>query len=248
MQCIEIKNRIDDYADNLLPEHEQVLVYAHLSDCLQCRRLMKEHQAYLDRVSSYEVPAPESGMAARLLHNVRLNAKRDAERRAGHEAPGREQHHFFRGFAAASMMAVLLLGGYALLPRTAEETLTMVQLGAQVRPVDIVINVPANMPGTTLTVSLPEEMVLEDYNGSHELVWEVDLVQGGNMLTLPVRLIGDPQGFERLYIDVVLNYQEKVKQFQIGVDFDAPLGRDQGVVLPPLSLPKNQTDIFGRAI
>lgn len=216
MKCSMIENRLDEYDSGDLSSELSELMDGHIKGCADCQELVEEHRRYRQLMSGFEAPEAAPGQMARLLRHATIEGQRSELHRHGRQS-------FVKGFAMASSIALaVVLAWQALLPSPLpgiEQTdLTAVAIEpVQATEITVVINVPANMTGANLALSLPEGIRLEGLEEYASVAWPVDLDKGANVLTLPVTVSGAEPLPEQLYIAATIEYQDKVKVFQLPV-------------------------------
>ncbi|PCJ15824.1 MAG: hypothetical protein COB04_12645 [Gammaproteobacteria bacterium] len=225
MNCTIPQQQIEDYADKLLTQKENMLFSSHLSDCETCQQSLVEHQAYLAKIRQLQAPQAAPEMVTRLIGFPRERNK---------QSP----NSFWQGFVAASILAVMVIGSYLVVESDPVHTSMMVSIGSNIQAVDIAINAPSDMSEVTLSISLPDQLEVEGYGDTRQLIWTVDLIEGANQLTLPIRFIAGQTLSKPTVINVVMLHEEKERDFQIEVNFDPAQVIEQGATTPIHAMPE----------
>ena len=215
MKCSMIEKRLDEYDSGELSDELSELMDGHIHDCADCQGLVEEHRRYRQLMSGFEAPEAAPGQMARLLRHATIEGQRSELNRHGRQS-------FVKGFAMASSIALAAVFGWQVLlpsqsPAIQESELATVTAPVQATEITVVINVPADMTGANLALSLPAGIRLEGLEEYASVAWPVDLDKGANVLTLPVTVTGEAPLPEQLYIAATIEYQDNVKAFQLPV-------------------------------
>lgn len=235
MNCEDTLLQLDEFCREELSAEATLALRTHVDQCTLCHTVVVEHREYLQRLVSFEAPAPAPGTSARLLRQAREIAE-SRQQRAG------RQSSFVQGFVAASVIAVALFGGFLYLQDDRQQGLD--PLWAEwVQPweeqeVTVVINVPVDLPGAQLALQMPEELRLRGYSELDRLSWQVDLKKGANTLTLPITVQPGTDLTQPIYISAELGYHNKYKGFQLPVELKTPQTRRQDAILIEAALPQ----------
>jgi hypothetical protein len=222
MKCSMIEKRLDEYDSGDLSLELLELMEEHIEACSDCQRIVSEHRGYRELMADFESPAPAPGQMARLLRDASgLGQQRELSRHG--------RHSFLQGFAMAASIAMAAVIGWQLVLPVGLQDGVLPDDGSLVtaqpeiretretREITVVINVPADMTGANLALELPAGMRIEGLEEYATVAWSVDLDKGANVLTLPVTVTGADQLPEQLYIAATIEYQDRVKAFQLPV-------------------------------
>lgn len=110
MSCAEIRRRLDDYLDDVLPSEERREVEAHLASCGECRAELSSIGALLDTVADLKSRRMEP--ARDLWPEIRghLTDPSGKARRTWRSRLGLDSPRFVWQFAAAGVLLVAALG------------------------------------------------------------------------------------------------------------------------------------------
>lgn len=235
MNCQDTLLQLDAFCYDELPTDQALALQAHVDQCAECRQVVLEHREYLQRMVQFKAPEPTPGTNARLLHQARQIAESRQVRAGRHSS-------FVQGFAAASVMAVALFGGYLYQQQDTGETLDPL-LAEWAQPwveqeVTVVINVPVDLPGAQLALEMPEQMRLHGYAEMDRLSWQVDLKKGANTLTLPITVQPGTDLTQPIFISATVGYQNQYKGFQLPVELKTPQTRRQDAGITDANLPQ----------
>ena len=148
----------------------------HISTCELCHHWYSDFT--LDKaLLAFDVPELEDAFINRVMAKANQKPK--------------------RRFLAATRLAVaasiaifsLALGLFLGQERTA--TFEVAIAPYEDRLVEVVINAAQAREQASLTILLAESLELSGYPGQRELQWNTDLAKGKNMLSLPIRLLGE---------------------------------------------------------
>jgi hypothetical protein len=241
VNCEAIIEQLDDFERGCLQKSRTLEVASHLYACDACRRAQVEHRGYLQIMSEFQMPEPAPGKLAHMLRETQL---RGAQRAGGSQS----RRDFVKGFAAASLLAIAVLDLLEYVPGSGVDELNPVAIaGPQytiTREITVVINVPADMPAAGLALNFPEQLRLQGVENLPRVAWSVDLLEGPNVLTLPVTIAAGTNLAEPLSIAATVSYDSQRRDFQLPVELLASHDPQQGALAPfdaltPLdSLPK----------
>jgi hypothetical protein len=210
MSCEYGDATLDSYFDHELSAVEQAALLAHCRHCAVCRAAVDQHTQYLIRLKQFKVAAP-TPVLTKPSGAIGKGFAFAGERR--YRAPAAARWLFAAAVATCAIGLVWYSG---------ERAETFVPTSGDIwSKVNIVIQVPTNLDGATLTVSLPQGVYVQGQEGLRTLVWNTDFAQGTNALELPIFV--DGLTFDRSmpqYLDATLEYQgaSKTFEFLVGVD------------------------------
>lgn len=175
MNCIEFKQRLDDYLDGELPAAEATAAAAHRRSCAHCDGLAGAEERLRQALRSLPAPAARPGFAQQALRNAR-----------GHHHRPR-QRAFLAGFGSAAAAALVLWLAVLVPGRTPDAPAAEVALALeQAKSVNLVFNATTDVDDVLLEITLPSGFEIAGYAGESTLAWRTDIVKGRNILTLPV--------------------------------------------------------------
>jgi hypothetical protein len=215
MNCEDTLLQLDEFCRDELSAEATLALQTHVDQCSLCHKVIVEHREYLQRMVNFEAPSPAPGTNAR-------------------------QSSFMQGFAAASVMAMALFGGFMVLQGGGEQNLDPM-LAEWIQPweaqeVTVVINVPVDLPGAQLALQMPAELRLQGYSELDRLSWQVDLKKGANTLTLPITVQPGTDLTQPIFISAEVGYQNQYKGFQLPVELKTPQTRRQDAIMTDATL------------
>lgn len=218
MKCREAQTHIDDYLDGLMDSTEAVEdLEVHFRQCDQCSEQVAKARQFRQLLKNIPVPPPSAGFVDRALRNA---VQHEA---AGHDVSrGQIQSHihkhshrtgFVKGFGSAMAAGLALWAVVSLFPThqktpsstpAASTTNQFVAQASGENTISISLQKPTNITlafhaakavqGATITISLSDNLELAGYQNRQTLEWKTDLLEGDNVLTLPVTALSDQQG------------------------------------------------------
>lgn len=214
MLCHDAQLLFDDLLDGSLTLPAREALQRHLGECAACRAAHEQARAVQRALRALPVEPPEPGFAARALHTART---------AQPEGMRRPRYGFAAGFASAlaASLAVWLVAALPHPPAAAGPSITVARDQAQT--INLVVNVPQDMPDAILAVHLPEATELAGYPGERQLLWQTSLRRGENLLALPVIVRGATAG--ELVATVTHGDQQKIFRLQLRVQPAGATGR-----------------------
>lgn len=211
MNCKGIDQRLDDYLDGSVSAGDVVAIEGHAGACPACRALLAREMRI--RRALRELPAPEPTEA--LFDRAFSRVVAQTPPRRSWRIPG---------LALAASIMLILSANLLLKPGTApvEEVPGLTIALNQAQEVSLVFESERVMENARFTIELPEGIELSGYPGQREISWEGRLVQGRNLLVLPVEAHSGHGGKLVAYV----TYAGKSKDFMLRMD-----------VLPPTNPP-----------
>lgn len=175
MDCRTADHCFEDYLDGLLEEATRDGFQQHVAVCPDCRNRLRDEQNFREALRSMPVPMPDPDFAACAFERAAA-----AIRRPWINFPAMR--------IAASILVIIALGFMfkgnlgsdrsewpeAFVSRNQPEEIRLVFYSRQ------------NLDNVTLRLEPPEGVELVGFEDRREIVWQTDLVQGENLLVLPV--------------------------------------------------------------
>lgn len=205
MKCNEINNRLDDYLDGTLNEREQWAFEQHVANCACCAEKAGQAVSLQQALRKLPVEKPSSDFHHRVFAKVRKHYV---------EQPANNQRfNFATGFATAVVASLAIwLVSSVYLPQSTGPQPQMISVAMnQTQTVRLVFDAPSNLQQVQLSIDLPQHMELEGFPGRRGLSWKTDLLQGENVLALPLLATQPGQG----QLLTRLTYGDKVKTFSV---------------------------------
>ena len=160
----------------------------HIRACELCHHWYSDFK--LDRVlQDFAVPELDDAF----LNRAMLNASQGQRARF----PKAPRLALAASIAIFSMALGLFLGQ----GRTSDMTFEVAMSPYEDRMVDVVINAVEARHQAALTISLAEHLELSGYPESRVVQWNTDLAEGKNLLSLPLRLMGEGDTYFTLHME-----------------------------------------------
>lgn len=210
MNCTQFERMLDDYLDGELSTIQLSHCQAHLNECEHCRHSYTQANKLINALKEIPVPAAKDGYEKRVLSFLDNKSKEK-----------KQQHNWFiAGFGsavAASFALWLVLAPVSVTTNT--ETMTTVSLPVQQpQTVDLVFNLQNDLTDATLTIELPENVIIAGYENKRQLSWTTSLKKGTNRLALPL--------IAKNYFDGILvarlSKKGKTKSFSVHLNSSLP--------------------------
>lgn len=212
MTCRRLKERLDDYVDEILDGDETRQLEQHAASCDACRQLVERERKLRKLLREYgdsSVTMPD----ATYFDTALVKAARDGRKR-------QHKRSWLTGFgsAAAAGVAIWIVssiwfsapGNDPVEPAIPTVTMAL----AEPRTVNLVFSSVSELQDATLTVLLPEGIEIAGFEGQREITWMTDLRTGKNVL--PLRLIAtSPSSGELL---ATLKHGDDDRTFRLRVD------------------------------
>ena len=175
MECRDFALQLDDWLDGRLDAIRQKAVQEHLGRCPSCRGHHQHAVAVREAVRALCPPAPHPSFVEQALS------------RATRPVAG-SAHPAWRPVLGMALAASLVLGVAlgAFLAMRAEPVQTVVLTLERPETVRLMFNSAKPMKAAMLSLALPENIELVGYGNRRELSWQTDLLEGGNLLQLPL--------------------------------------------------------------
>lgn len=175
MECRDFALQLDDWLDGRLDAVRQKSIQEHLGRCPDCRRRHQHATAVLEAVRALCPPDPHPGFVEQALSRAtRTSAGRS----------GLAWRPVLGMALAASLVLGVALGAF--LAMRAEPVQTVVLRLERPETVRLMFNSAKPMKAAMLSLALPENIELVGYSDRRELSWQTDLLEGGNLLQLPL--------------------------------------------------------------
>lgn len=209
MACTRINEKLDDYTDGILDAGEMRTLDEHIDSCSLCRNTVESARRLRELLRDYPVPAPDTAFFDQALA------------RASHVGTKGQRNRWimtgFGGAIAAGLIAwvigamllqtPVLTGPAAVIPGV---TMAL----EEPRTVNLVFSSAIPLVDAVLTVSLPDGIEIEGFEGLQEITWKTSLQAGKNIL--PLKLIAvAPHGGILL---ARLEHDDRDRTFRIRVD------------------------------
>lgn len=211
MRCDQAQSLFDDLLDGSLTLPARETLQRHLAECSVCRAVHDRARSVQRALRSLPVEPLAPGFATRALRVAR-QAQADGARRP--------RTGFAAGFATA-LAASLVVWLVAVPPSATGPSVAVAR--DQPQTINLVVNVPQDMPDAILAVHLPEATELAGYPGERQLLWQTSLRRGENLLALPVIVHGASAG--ELVATITHGDRQKIFRLRLQVQPGAAAGR-----------------------
>ncbi|AMQ91018.1 anti-sigma factor [Marinobacter sp. LQ44] len=206
MSCRQIRSQLPDYVRGQLPADESRVVLVHLENCALCQQHEAFERSLMSELASRcRLPDPSPGFEHRVFGQLPAPAS------------NRKVHVVWGGAVAAALVLGLMLGQGGGKPGPepevaatdlTEEAAAPSELAPVERTVRLAFNAGEALDDVTLTLDLPPHVELSGLPGQHRVSWQVSLVQGDNVLELPLTILFPGAG--ELIAELDANGRQKV--------------------------------------
>ena len=151
---------------------------AHVRTCELCSHWYSDFK--LDAaLQDFDAPEPNDALIDRLIVS------------AGQDTPQRSYKTPRLAIAASIAIISMVIGLFLGQERSAEMSFEVAMAPYEDRMVEVVINAVQARDQAALTVSFAEHLELSGFPERRVVQWNTDLAEGKNLLTLPLRLLGE---------------------------------------------------------
>ncbi|MET4027944.1 anti-sigma factor RsiW [Marinobacter sp. MBR-99] len=206
MSCRQIRSQLPEYVRDQLPADESQAVLVHLEDCVLCQQHEAFERSLMSELASRcRLPEPSPGFERRVFGQLPASGS------------NRKVHVAWGGAVAAALVLGLMLGQGGGTPAPEAEVAAMdltddAAASSEVVPVNRTVRLAFNageaLDDVTLTLDLPPHVELSGLPGQHRVSWQVSLVQGDNVLELPLTILFPGAG--ELIAELDANGRQKV--------------------------------------
>ncbi len=221
--CESVTEVFDEFLCDSIPPALRESMVSHLDNCRGCNSRLLEHAEYLRIMTNLSVHNPEPGHLAHQIRKARLHGEQLAEEL---DTSRSSLASFYTGFASASVMLIALLGFFQLdkssVPEASVAAFSTIEYAPIEQEVTIVIDVPEDMLAARLSLDFPDALRLQGLEDLQRIAWAVDLKQGANVLTLPLRVVSKQNLNSSLKIAASVEYHNNIRDFLLTVDLSPP--------------------------
>ena len=206
------KTNIDDFIDDRLDDSERTAMAAHVADSSEFAEQVSQARALKADLAAFgaqDIPMPDDAFFAQALAKASVAGAKDTRHR-----------YWLKGFgsALAAGLALFAVTLFLLQPQNPVNSpsgvpaITMTL--EEVRTVNLVFASASDLVDASFTVSLPDGVYLQGFEGQQEITWLTSLTEGKNVL--PLKLIATtPAGGELL---ATLRHEDDDKVFRLQVN------------------------------
>ena len=214
--CEHIQSHIDDYLDGDCSADQTLEIETHIEQCVHCQSVLAEEKSFRDMLRGLPVPPPTEGFVDRALktaetqQQLELNASTRSKR-----------HGFVWGFSSAMAAGFALWMVVSLFPSSELSQMQESEIHIalhETHQLRLAFNAKSDVKNATISIELPENVVLDGYPGEGSLAWQTDLAKGDNTLTLPIRA-------EQLNHGVLVakvKYSDQIKTIKVNLRVTKP--------------------------
>lgn len=206
MDCRKVIENLDDFMDGYLEPSITQGVQEHLADCTRCHEIVDVERKFRRSLRQMPVPPASSGFLDKVF---------EIATKEKNETPGWWGGFSVGGGLAVAIMIFVFLGLPYLGKESAIQQLTGVAIALdEPKTIQMVVNVPEDLEGSSITILLPEQVELDGYPGERAISWTADLQKGANLLALPLvaRQIGSGTLVARV------EHANKRKTFEVSME------------------------------
>lgn len=221
MDCVTVEKLLHSSAANELDLPQDELVAYHLKHCKSCQENFGASKHYFNVIEGMAVPDLGADRINALLHSTQVEAHKTS-----HEGIKAVNPWFGRGLnqglvLACTLVLVLMVSAIYRPSLTTESSRSSTEETLASTSISLVIEVPSDMIQADLTLEFPDQLRWDGFEELQSIEWAVDLQQGANILELPVTLVSRLVNDQPLIITASLEYQKKIRNFQLPVQLSA---------------------------
>lgn len=178
--CSQLHASIDAYIDEALSEDEKHDLDEHLTNCNQCSRHLQQAKSVADSLAAMR-EVPESVLSTKQETEIWNAVWTQNANRA------RPNHHFLKGFLAASVLASLAFFHQHLQLSSNEEVTKSVAFELlETKQIHLMFSSEKNEDLAVFTIEIPEHFEYPGRAMQRQITWKAPLVKGKNLLTIPL--------------------------------------------------------------
>ena len=207
-----LETRINDYIDGLLDDSEQAEMASLVAENGEIAAKVAQARALkadLAALGQQGTPMPDDAFFAQAIARASVAGAKDTRRR-----------YWLKGFGSALAAGMALFAVTLLLLQPQDPVNSPSGVPAitmtleEVRTVNLVFASASDLVDASFTVSLPDGVYLQGFEGQQEITWLTSLTEGKNVL--PLKLIATtPVGGELL---ATLRHEDDDKVFRLQVN------------------------------
>ncbi len=207
MKCETAQGMFDEKFHQTLTKERSEVLDLHLGECVGCSSEYEEHADYLKLMAGQKQSAVLTDSEVETLISKAISAR----------VPPTD-NGFWKGFAAASILAIGLSGLFYATQPQAPSVLTLVNTQVIDTEVTLIIDSPEDIYNADFRIELPDRMALQGYDEFDELNWVLDFSKGSNAIRLPVQIAAGRDLSEPLSIKAVIDNGSTQRTFELNVD------------------------------
>ncbi|VAW95092.1 hypothetical protein MNBD_GAMMA23-450 [hydrothermal vent metagenome] len=182
MECRQIHKMIDEMLSGTASHVQLQVVEQHITGCEQCHEHLHTSRELSLSLRAMEIPEPSADFAERVF-----SALDEVETK-------KPRHWFAAGFGSAIAASIvfwfvffqtgnLQQSGFE---QSFQLSATVEMVPNEVKRVSLVFNAVESIEMATISIELPEHVVLKGYPSRRIISWKTSLKQGTNRLSLPL--------------------------------------------------------------
>jgi anti-sigma-K factor RskA len=203
MNCSVVQEKVDDYFDGLLKPLEHQAIEQHIEHCNACAGKFNERGQLLSILKSIPAARAPQELRRRIIN---ARAAKQSKRLVW----------FSAGFASAMAASVVIALLVLLKPFAGVrvEIPTVTAVSNHVSEIQFVVHAEKPFENVRFSVQVPQSLQIKGYAGLQELAWNGKLLQGDNLLSLPVIALQKVPGV----VVMRVQYQNASKEYRVNVN------------------------------
>ncbi len=182
MECTQIHKMIDEMLSGTASHVQLQVVERHVAGCEQCNEHLHASRELSLSLRAMEIPEPSADFETRVFSALDKVATKTPS------------HWFAAGFgsavAASVMFWFVFFQNNGFQQQTIEQGLqvsaTVVMVPQEVKQVSLIFNAAEPIEMATISIELPEHVMLKGYPSRRVISWKTSLKSGTNRLSLPL--------------------------------------------------------------
>ena len=205
MTCETTQALLNDHIDGSLTAAQRQAVSEHCEKCITCADELQLLSTQKQALSTLPVPPPSTGFYQNVVADAVKNAQQDQTKQ-------RLQSSFY-GFAAAAMIAALVVWlGFIMPSQTDDKERYVVTVDNEVRTIKVAIESEQTLHSVSMQLELSDNLELSGFGSKKAINWSTSLRQGVNVISLPI--VGIAEGRGDITTRVRLGGKEKVMRIE----------------------------------
>lgn len=225
MDCVTVEKLLHSTATEELDLPQDELVAYHLKHCKSCHDNFAASKHYFNVIERMAVPDLGADRINSLFRSTQIKHE------PSHTSINTVGSWFSQGHnqglvLGCTLVLIFMVGAIYRPSLNSEDDLTRAVQTLASSNISLVIEVPSDMLQADLTLEFPDQLRWDGFEEMQRIEWAVDLQQGVNILELPVTLVSRLVDDQPLIITASLEYQQKIKNFELPVPVNGELNVD----------------------